>query len=58
MSGKRLSKEQKEAIIADLRAGKKTFRSISFDHGTSISTISKMAGELGLSSPRKRSKPA
>src|ERR671921_2176665 len=57
MSGKRLTKEQKAALVADLRAGKKTFRSISFDHNCSISTVSKLAAELGLSSPRKKSKP-
>src|SRR5919107_1622935 len=57
MSGKRLTKEQKAALVADLRAGKKTFRSISVDHNCSISTVSKLAAELGLSSPRKRSKP-
>ena len=32
-------------------------RSISVDHSVSISTVSKIAAELGLSSPRKRSKP-
>src|SRR5919107_1798994 len=57
MSGKRLTKEQKAALVADLRAGKKTFRSISVDHNCSISTVSKLAAELGLSSPRKKSKP-
>ena len=57
MSGKRLTKEQKAALVADLRAGKKTFRSISVDHNCSISTVSKIASELGLSSPRKKSKP-
>ena len=57
MSGKRLTKEQKAALAADLRAGKKTFRSISVDHNCSISTVSKLAAELGLSSPRKKSKP-
>lgn len=57
MSGKRLTKEQKAALVADLRAGKKTFRSISVDHNCSISTVSKIAAELGLSSPRKKSKP-
>ena len=58
MSGKRLTKEQREAIVRDLRAGKKSMRSISVDHNCSISTVSKIAAELGLSSPRKRSKPA
>src|SRR5918995_6799819 len=57
MSGKRLTKEQKAALVADLRAGKKTFRSIAVDHNCSISTVSKLAAELGLSSPRKKSKP-
>jgi len=57
MSGKRLTKEQREAIVRDLRAGKKSMRSISVDHNCSISTVSKLAAELGLSSPRKRSKP-
>ena len=55
--GKRLTKEQREAIIRDLRAAKKSMRSISVDHSVSISTVSKIAAELGLSSPRKRSKP-
>src|ERR687890_423177 len=55
--GKRLTKEQREAIVRDLRAGKKSMRSISVDHNCSISTVSKLAAELGLSSPRKRSKP-
>src|SRR5919112_285746 len=54
MSGKRLTKEQKAALVADLRAGKKTFRSIAVDHNCSISTVSKLAAELGLSSQRKR----
>ncbi len=58
MSGKRLTKEQREAIVRDLRAAKKSMRSISVDHNCSISTVSKLAAELGLSSPRKRSKPA
>src|SRR5919112_3971048 len=58
MSGKRLSKETREGIEKDLRAGKKSMRSISVDHNCSISTVSKLAAELGLSSPRKRSKPA
>lgn len=58
MSGKRLTKKQREAIVRDLRAGKKSMRSISVDHNCSISTVSKIAAELGLSSPRKRSKPA
>jgi transposase-like protein len=57
MSGKRLSKEQKEAIVADLRAGKRSWRAISADHNCSISTVSRTAAELGISSPRKRSKP-
>src|SRR5919107_3277203 len=59
MSGKRLTKEQKAALVADLRAGKKTFRSISVDHNCSISTVSKIAAELGIPSRRgRKSKPA
>src|SRR5919112_6677118 len=57
MSGKRLNKETRESIIADLKAAKKSMRSIAVDHGTSISTISRLAAELGLSSPRKKSRP-
>ena|ERR687890_282964 len=55
--GKRLTKEQREAIVRDLRAAKKSMRSISVDHSVSISTVSRLAAELGLSSPRKKSKP-
>src|SRR5919112_3051962 len=55
--GKRLTKEQRQDIEKDLRAGKKSMRSISVDHSVSISTVSKIAAELGISSPRKRSKP-
>jgi hypothetical protein len=58
MSGKRLTKEQREAIVRDLRAGKKSMRSVSVDHNCSISTVSKIAAELGISSPRgKKSSP-
>jgi hypothetical protein len=58
MSGKRLTKEQREAIVRDLRAKKKSMRSISVDHDCSISTVSKIAAELGISSPRgKKSRP-
>src|SRR5919107_4107103 len=56
--GKRLTKEQREAIIRDLRAAKKSMRSISVDHNCSISTVSKIAAELGIPSRRgKKSKP-
>src|SRR5919107_5364239 len=55
--GKRLTKEQRQDIEKDLRAAKKSMRSISVDHSVSISTVSKIAAELGISSPRKRSKP-
>src|SRR5919107_4168222 len=58
MSGKRLSKDQKEAIIRDVRARHKSFQQISRDHSVSISTVSRIAAELGLSSPRKKTKPA
>ena len=57
MSGKRLSKEQRGAIERDIRAKKKSFRQISLDHSTSISTISRIGAELGLASPRKKTQP-
>jgi hypothetical protein len=57
MSGKRLSKEEKESIVRDIRAKKQSFQQISKKHSVAISTVSKMAAELGLSSPRKRTKP-
>jgi hypothetical protein len=57
MSGKRLSKEEKEAILKDIRAKRKSFQQISKDHRVSISTVSRMAAELGLSAPRKKTKP-
>src|SRR5919112_2195082 len=56
--GKRLTKEQREAIVKDLRAAKKSMRSISVDHNCSISTVSKIASELGIPSRRgRKSKP-
>jgi transposase-like protein len=58
MSGKRLRKEEKEAIVRDIRAKTKSFQRISHDHQASISTVSRIAAELGLSSPRSRSKGA
>jgi transposase-like protein len=58
MSGKRLRKEEKEAIVRDIRAKKKSFQQISRDHSVSISTVSRFAAELGLASPRKKTKPA
>jgi hypothetical protein len=58
MSGKRLSTEEKESILKDIRAKKKSFQQISKDHRVSISTVSRMAAELGLASPRKKTKPA
>ena len=57
MSGKRVSKEAKEVIIRDIRAKKQSFQAISRKHSVSISTVSKLAAELGLASPRKKTKP-
>lgn len=58
MSGKRLSKEQRESITQEIRAKRKSFQQISREHLVSISTVSRIAAELGLSSPRKKTKPA
>jgi hypothetical protein len=53
--GRRLSKPEKEAILNDIRSRTLSFQSISKKHRVSISTVSRLAAENGLSSPRKRS---
>jgi transposase-like protein len=53
--GRRLSKPEKEAILNDIRSRSLSFQSISKKHQVSISTVSRLAAENGLSSPRKRS---
>jgi hypothetical protein len=53
--GRRLSKPEKEAILNDIRSRSLSFQSISKKHRVSISTVSRLAAENGLSSPRKRS---
>jgi transposase-like protein len=58
MSGKRLSTEEKESILKALRRNSKSFQSIAKEHSVSISTISRIAAEHGLSSPRKRTSAA
>lgn len=53
--GRRLSKLEKEAILNDIRSRTLSFQSISKKHPVSISTVSRLAAENGLTSPRKRS---
>jgi hypothetical protein len=53
--GRRLSKPEKEAILNDIRSRSLSFQSISKKHRVSISTVSRLAAENGLTSPRKRS---
>src|SRR5215211_4053814 len=53
--GRRLSKPEKEAILNDIRSRTLSFQSISKKHPVSISTVSRLAAENGLTSPRKRS---
>jgi hypothetical protein len=53
--GRRLSKPEKEAILNDIRGRSLNFQSISKKHRVSISTVSRLAAENGLASPRKRS---
>jgi transposase-like protein len=53
--GRRLSKQEKEAILDDIRSGTLSFQSIAKKHRVSISTVSRLAAENGLTSPRKRS---
>ncbi len=55
--GRRLSKPEKEAILNDIRGRSLSFQSISKKHRVSISTVSRLAAENGLTSPRKKSKP-
>src|ERR671920_1910477 len=55
--GRRLSKPEKEAILNDIRSRSLSFQSISKKHRVSISTVSRLAAENGLTSPRKKSKP-
>jgi hypothetical protein len=52
--GRRLSKGEKEAILNDIRSRSLSFQSISKKHRVSISTVSRLAAENGLASPRKR----
>ena len=53
--GRRLSKPEKESIVDDIRSRTLSFQSISKKHRVSISTVSRLAAENGLTSPRKRS---
>ncbi len=55
--GRRLSKPEKESIVDDIRSRTLSFQSISKKHRVSISTMSRLAAENGLTSPRKKSKP-
>ncbi len=56
--GRRLSKPEKEAILNDIRSRSLSFQSIAKKNRVSISTVSRLAAENGLTSPRKRSRPA
>jgi transposase-like protein len=58
MSGKRLTREQREAIIADIKARIKSFHQIARDHSVSQSTVSAIAKEEGISPTRKRKRTA
>jgi transposase-like protein len=57
MSGKRISAAQKEAVIRDIRARKQSYQSISKKHSISVSTVSRLANEIGLGRPQKKTKP-
>jgi transposase-like protein len=57
MSGKRISAVQKEDIIRDIRARKMSYQSISKKHSVSVSTVSRLANELGLGRPQKKTQP-
>src|SRR5215203_360907 len=57
MSGKRISAVQKEDIIRDIRARKQSYQSISKKHSVAVSTVSRLASELGLGRPQKKTKP-
>jgi transposase-like protein len=57
MSGKRISAAQKEDIIRDIRAKKQSYHSISKKHSISVSTVSRLANEIGLGRPQKKTKP-
>jgi transposase-like protein len=57
MSGKRISAAQKEDIIRDIRARKQSYHSISKKHSISVSTVSRLANELGFGRPQKKTKP-
>jgi transposase-like protein len=52
--GRRLSKPEKEAILSDIRQRSASFQTLAKKHRVSISTVSRLAAENGLSSPRKR----
>jgi transposase-like protein len=58
MSGKRVPKEKREAIVADIKARIKSFRQIGRDHSVSQSTVSAIAKEEGISPTRKRKRTA
>jgi transposase-like protein len=58
VSGKRLSSKEKEGILNDIKRHSASFQSIAKKHSVSISTVSRLAGENGLSSPRKRTSAA
>ena len=53
--GRRLSKPEMQSIVDDIRSRTLSFQSISKKHRVSISTVSRLAAENGLTSPRKRS---
>jgi transposase-like protein len=55
--GRRLSKPEKEAILADIWQRSASLQSLATKHRVSISTVSRLAAEHGLSAPRKKSKP-
>jgi transposase-like protein len=53
VSAKRLTPEQREAIIKDIKARKLTFRRIAHKHQVSSATVSTLAEREGLRRPRK-----
>ncbi|HZE37763.1 MAG TPA: hypothetical protein VE172_03040 [Stackebrandtia sp.] len=52
------SPEKRAAIIADIAAGKKSAHQIAREHGVAQSTISRIAGQEGLSFDRSATKDA
>lgn len=53
VSAKRITQEEREAIIRDIKARKQSYRRIADKHQVSIATVSKLAEREGLRRPRK-----